>query len=45
MVHAKAGLAIFLTVSLFEEIFEGKRGQSVGWQELLPTRNIVDEIE
>ena len=30
MVHAKAGLAILLTVSLFDEIFEGKQGYSVG---------------
>ena len=26
MVHAKAGLTLFLTVSFFEEVFEGKQG-------------------
>ena len=30
MIHAKVGLTLFLTVSLCEEIFEGKQGYSDG---------------
>ena len=30
MVHDKVGLALFLTVSFCEEIFEGKQGYSDG---------------